>query len=281
MRPPPPPTLARPHADDSVEFAYINLLRNAERYTGYKGEHAARVWGAIYDQARAGTLPPRGALMRSGTAALPSHRPVACHTCRLPGLAARRRCSRASTTPAPHPSSACSSGTGRRGAGRCGGGHPVPGRASPALSLPLRASTSLGKPAPRCRVLPHPLTPPRTAHLHPRRLISGMHSSITAHIVGDYLIDEATQTWGPNLEMFKWRLGNPAVKDRWGVGGRMGCRGGGPGRDRRAGRAVGRGRQGAAQKRNNNRQQQPHTHAHPPTGWRTSTSPTSLCCAPP
>jgi ERO1-like protein alpha len=46
------------------------------------------------------------------------------------------------------------------------------------------------------------------------RLISGMHSSITAHICGDYLIDEATQTWGPNLEMFKWRLGNPAVKDR-------------------------------------------------------------------
>ena len=42
-----------------------------------------------------------------------------------------------------------------------------------------------------------------------------MHSSITAHIVGDYLIDEATLTWGPNLEMFKWRLGNPEVKDRW------------------------------------------------------------------
>ena len=41
-----------------------------------------------------------------------------------------------------------------------------------------------------------------------------MHSSITAHVVGDYLIDEATQTWGPNLEMFKWRLGNPDVKDR-------------------------------------------------------------------
>lgn len=41
-----------------------------------------------------------------------------------------------------------------------------------------------------------------------------MHSSITAHVVNDYLIDEATQTWGPNLEMFKWRLGIPEVKDR-------------------------------------------------------------------
>jgi hypothetical protein len=47
------------------------------------------------------------------------------------------------------------------------------------------------------------------------RLISGMHSSITAHVANDYLIDEATLTWGPNLEMFKWRLGNPQVKDRW------------------------------------------------------------------
>ncbi len=31
------------------------------------------------------------------------------------------------------------------------------------------------------------------------RLISGMHSSITAHICGDYLIDEATQTWGAHF----------------------------------------------------------------------------------
>lgn len=65
---------------------------------------------------------------------------------------------------------------------------------------------------------PRPLAPwPRAALC---RLISGMHSSITAHVVNDYLIDEATMTWGPNLEMFKWRLGNPAVKDR--------CAGGNP-----------------------------------------------------
>lgn len=57
-----------------------------------------------------------------------------------------------------------------------------------------------------------------------RRLISGMHSSITAHIVGDYLLDEATNTWGPNMEMFKARLGNPWVRNRqvcaraWGCG---------------------------------------------------------------
>ncbi|PRW61602.1 endoplasmic reticulum oxidoreductin 1 [Chlorella sorokiniana] len=104
-----------PEGDDKVEYAYVNLLRNAERYTGYKGEHAARVWTAIYGQD-----------MFKG----------------------------------------------------------------------INSPTT----APEQRVF--------------YRLISGMHSSITAHICGDYLIDEATQTWGPNLEMFKWRLGNPAVKDR-------------------------------------------------------------------
>ncbi|EFN52155.1 hypothetical protein CHLNCDRAFT_26991, partial [Chlorella variabilis] len=101
---------------EKVEFSYINLLRNSERYTaGYKGEHAARVWGAIYTQD-----------MFKG--------------------------------------------------------------------------------------INTPSTPPEQRVFY--RLISGMHSSITAHVVNDYLIDEATQTWGPNLEMFKWRLGIPEVKDR-------------------------------------------------------------------
>ena len=98
-----------------VEFSYINLLRNAERYTGYKGEHANRVWKAIYDQ--------------------------------------------------------------------------------PCLQDATKPETPAEK-----RVF--------------YKLISGLHSSISAHIVGDYLLDEATQTWGPNIEMFKARLGNPYVKDR-------------------------------------------------------------------
>lgn len=107
--------------ENGVEYSYINLLRNGERYTGYKGEHANRVWKAIYEQ--------------------------------------------------------------------------------PCIQDVLNAATE------------------SETNIHPERrvfykLISGMHSSITAHIVGDYLIDEATDTWGPNLEMFKWRLGNPQVKDR-------------------------------------------------------------------
>lgn len=47
---PPLHTHALSPTDEKVEYSYINLLRNSERYTGYKGEHAARVWGAIYGQ---------------------------------------------------------------------------------------------------------------------------------------------------------------------------------------------------------------------------------------
>eukprot|EP00879_Flechtneria_rotunda_P015861 GHRR01016588.1.p1 GENE.GHRR01016588.1~~GHRR01016588.1.p1 ORF type:complete len:419 (+),score=117.45 GHRR01016588.1:349-1605(+) len=36
--------------EDAEEFQYINLLVNPERYTGYKGEHAHRIWSAIYNQ---------------------------------------------------------------------------------------------------------------------------------------------------------------------------------------------------------------------------------------
>eukprot|EP00878_Enallax_costatus_P018555 GHUV01019537.1.p1 GENE.GHUV01019537.1~~GHUV01019537.1.p1 ORF type:complete len:338 (+),score=73.13 GHUV01019537.1:273-1286(+) len=36
--------------DESEEFQYINLVVNPERYTGYKGEHAHRIWSAIYNQ---------------------------------------------------------------------------------------------------------------------------------------------------------------------------------------------------------------------------------------
>lgn len=35
-----------------------------------------------------------------------------------------------------------------------------------------------------------------------------MHSSISAHIAKEYLLDEARDVWGPNLPLFRDRLGN-------------------------------------------------------------------------
>ena len=107
--------------DKNVEYTYVNLLRNPERYTGYKGDHANRIWKTIYEQKCIADV---------------------------------------------------------NGAG--GGDRATADSASGIFY----------------------------------RIISGIHSSISAHIVKDYLIDEATRTWGPNLAMFQERLGNPDVKDR-------------------------------------------------------------------
>lgn len=54
---------------------------------------------------------------------------------------------------------------------------------------------------------PSPLTLPTRSPTCPRAPPSPPQ-------VGHYLLDEATDTWGPNLEMFKSRLGNPYVRDR-------------------------------------------------------------------
>ncbi|KAK9850278.1 hypothetical protein WJX84_007666 [Apatococcus fuscideae] len=37
-----------PDDDQAVDFSYVNLVENPERYTGYKGEHPHRVWNQIY-----------------------------------------------------------------------------------------------------------------------------------------------------------------------------------------------------------------------------------------
>jgi hypothetical protein len=41
-----------------------------------------------------------------------------------------------------------------------------------------------------------------------------MHASISAHIAREYLLDERAGAWGPNLELFRARLGNEGVRER-------------------------------------------------------------------
>jgi enterochelin esterase-like enzyme len=36
--------------ESSSEGAYVNLLRNPERFTGYAGDSAVRIWRAIYEE---------------------------------------------------------------------------------------------------------------------------------------------------------------------------------------------------------------------------------------
>lgn len=46
------------------------------------------------------------------------------------------------------------------------------------------------------------------------RLLSGMHSSISAHLSNSWLLDEPQDKWGANLDEFKRRLGSPDVRHR-------------------------------------------------------------------
>ncbi|KAG1679286.1 hypothetical protein FOA52_009316 [Chlamydomonas sp. UWO 241] len=39
-----------PEDDAGVDYIYVNLQLNPERYTGYKGEDARRIWASIYAQ---------------------------------------------------------------------------------------------------------------------------------------------------------------------------------------------------------------------------------------
>ncbi|XP_077249558.1 endoplasmic reticulum oxidoreductin-1-like [Tasmannia lanceolata] len=91
---------------DNAEMTYVNLLLNPERYTGYVGPSARRIWDAIYTE-----------------------------------------------------------------------------------NCPKYSS---GEFCPSRRVL--------------YKLISGLHSSISVHIASDYLLDEATNLWGQNLDLMHDRV---------------------------------------------------------------------------
>ncbi|KAG2497377.1 hypothetical protein HYH03_004535 [Edaphochlamys debaryana] len=125
------------------EYLYVNLLINPERYTGYAGEHAHRIWNAIYNQS-------------------------CFHT---PGGPSRPAGSSASDASPPAPASPAPSTTGGED-GWC----------------------------PEKRIF--------------YRLISGMHTSISAHISANYLLDEDKGLWGHNLTDFKMRIGTPELRYR-------------------------------------------------------------------
>ena len=45
-------------------------------------------------------------------------------------------------------------------------------------------------------------------------VIVGIHASISAHVVNEYLLDERLGRWGRNFQEFQLRLGHEGVKDR-------------------------------------------------------------------
>ena len=129
-------------ASGEREYTYIDLTKNPERYTGYKGPAARRVWEFIYSQACfAGVAPDAD---------------------------------------------------GHGGEGGEGASSPS---SSPSLSPPPSSPATCGD------------APARRTFF---RIMSGVHASITAHIAGDYLMNEVTREWGPNLALYAARLGGPS-----------------------------------------------------------------------
>lgn len=45
------------------------------------------------------------------------------------------------------------------------------------------------------------------------RIISGVHASISMHLIHEYLLDENQNMWGPNPKLFEERMANPEKCD--------------------------------------------------------------------
>lgn len=147
--------------DEEDAYSFIDLLKNPERYTGYSGPSARRIWDFVYSQTCFGGRGAGGGAAGAAGAA--------------------------------------------RGAGGAGGAGAGAGRSV-------------------CSAVQQTLY----------RVMSGVHSSISAHIAADYLLEPASSAaaakansdgkgtstgataakWGPNLALFAERLSLPEHAER-------------------------------------------------------------------
>ncbi|KDN36974.1 endoplasmic oxidoreductin [Tilletiaria anomala UBC 951] len=160
--------------ENSDEAVYVDLLKNPERFTGYAGPSANRVWKSIYEEncfgaAGAFIEPPRSKQSGGGS-----------------GF--------------PHLASSGNSGSGF-GVGLSSGSSGSLGSSSDVSSNhPLQSLMSS---------LQGPTDPGDSeVCLEKRifyRIVSGLHASISIHICDEYL-DQMTGVWGPNLDCFIARI---------------------------------------------------------------------------
>ena len=143
--------------EEEDSYSFIDLLKNPERYTGYSGPSARRIWDFVYSQTCFG---------------------------------------------------------GRGGGGGGGGGGSGARTSSPSSSSSASAPASASSPSSGvCSAVQQTLY----------RVMSGVHSSISAHIAADYLLEKGDggrsdaaveATWGPNLALFAERLSLPEHAER-------------------------------------------------------------------
>ncbi|GAB0498819.1 hypothetical protein MMPV_010172 [Pyropia vietnamensis] len=152
--------------EDDADMTYVDLRVNVERFTGYAGASAARVWRVIYEEncfrygrraAGAGTS-PAGGLTGQGLGPLGG------------GPAAG-----AAAVPPPIDASGSDGGDGDA--------------SSPSSTMVAGAAAAAASECKEERVF--------------FRLLSGIHTSINMHIAAEYLFPSG---WGPNLELYKSRV---------------------------------------------------------------------------
>ncbi|KAG0361748.1 hypothetical protein BG005_007454 [Podila minutissima] len=173
------------------EGVYVDLTENPERFTGYSGPSAAKVWDAIYNE-------------NCFNVAQKMQLASDCEQCSLDRENHAKELEEKRKAEARLGFSRIASGNGLGmgsglggvgGVGGVGGAHNRHMDAEPVNNNQLTGGGSSGQDDEIC--------------LEKRvfyRMISGLHTSISIHICDEYF-NQTTGVWGPNLECFVSRVG--------------------------------------------------------------------------
>ncbi|ODN74499.1 hypothetical protein L202_06879 [Cryptococcus amylolentus CBS 6039] len=165
------------YVEDDADFngQYVDLTLNPERFTGYSGDSAHRVWRAIYEENCFGLSEASLSELSKPSSAAP------------PGLGLGSSKSK---------SELASAVVGAGGVSKPGDGSSAPGWGFSKLS------EGWGTEMVKAPATGEEMCEEKKVYY---RVISGLHASISIHICAEYM-DQTTGEWAPNLDCFISRL---------------------------------------------------------------------------
>ncbi|KAF9974195.1 hypothetical protein BGZ73_002448 [Actinomortierella ambigua] len=185
------------------EGVYVDLMKNPERFTGYSGPSAAKVWDAIYDE-------------NCFNVAHRMQMAADCEQCQLDREAAEAAAAAAAVekqeqaTKQHQQGMLSNSGSGMSlAAAKPMRGAPGMAKVFGKTGPPAAAAAAAAAAAPRHFMRRPSSQDEEDVCLEKRvfyRMISGLHASISIHICDEYF-NQTTGVWGPNLECFVNRVG--------------------------------------------------------------------------
>ncbi|KAF9157378.1 hypothetical protein DFQ26_008791, partial [Actinomortierella ambigua] len=183
------------------EGVYVDLMKNPERFTGYSGPSAARVWDAIYHE-------------NCFNVAHRMQMAADCEQCQLDREKAAAAALEAQKMADHRQMMSSTSGSGGGGGGTGGfssaAARPVGGGLGMASVFGSKVGGAGSPPERRQFPLGSASQDEEDMCLEKRvfyRMISGLHASISIHICDEYF-NQTTGVWGPNLECFVERVGS-------------------------------------------------------------------------